>query len=79
MMTLEEEATQIISKFKWATKDHFECVIAGANSKHVQVEKIKAQIEVFEKVVSKIGHWEIFRKDVESLKEQLKKLEDELT
>ena len=86
MKTLEEEAEEYSDykndyvpmsfgdKFNPTTKRDF---IAGANSKWVQAEKIKAQIDVLKNVVSKIGHYDILRKDIEDLQQQLKQLEDE--
>lgn len=62
----------------WETKDDF---IAGANSKWVQAEKIKAQIEILELHIEHPTKPGYKRHDVldriKSLKVQLKQLEDE--
>jgi hypothetical protein len=53
------------------------CFIAGANSKWVQAEKIKVQIEAV-KPYLEFSNTESFAKyDIEKLEQQLKQLEDE--
>jgi hypothetical protein len=74
MKTLEEEAAEWARRnIQWS--DGF---IAGANSKWVQAEKIKAQIDCWEKALKIIP-----REDedsilllVKKLKQQLKQLEE---
>jgi hypothetical protein len=92
MKTLEEEAEEYFSKDNglycaYSVKnkeDEFTSVVSEVRaidfvkeSKWVQAEKIKAQIDVLKNVVSKIGHYDILRKDIEDLQQQLKQLEDD--
>jgi hypothetical protein len=86
MKTLEEEAAEWARRnIQWS--DGF---IAGANSKWVQAEKIKAQIDVLKPIVAegyklKAHHnnpeWkkqlETSEQKLIELKQQLKQLEDE--
>lgn len=79
MKTLEEEARNVLKEKEKVgySYEYYDGFIAGANSKWVQAEKIKAQIDVLKNVVSKIGHYDILRKDIEDLQQQLKQLEDD--
>jgi hypothetical protein len=86
MKTLREEAdtysdNQLKNLVNKSSK--FECMnnfIAGANSKYVQIEKIKAQIELmkelYENSYIKSGS-EFWKKKFIELEQQFKQLEDE--
>jgi hypothetical protein len=68
---VEEENLQLLG--------HRKSFIAGANSKWVQAEKIKAQIEVLNRLeIDNLGSLEIIREEINLLKEDLKKIEDEV-
>ena len=82
MKTLEEEAKEYTNNEKWGTNQDYRAFIAGANSKYVQIEKIKAQIEILETIHT----WSVsnrqddatlyaVRMKITSLYQQLKKLE----
>ena len=64
---IEEENLQILG--------HRRSFIAGANSKWVQAEKIKAQIDILKK--HRLSGEEKFSDTIEELKIELKQLEDE--
>lgn len=78
MKTLEEEAKEY--KDKKLPDDLYDGFIAGANSKWVEVEKIKSQIEILNKLQVQfqdgIG-FEVFESYMEPLQQKLKELEDE--
>lgn len=80
MKSLEEEAWE-----KWLEKlkvgydllSFSQGYISGANSKRVQVEKIKAQIEIIDKIAkSELSKKDITNVFMNGLEQQLKKLED---
>lgn len=79
MKTLEEEAFEYAKNNRESIDKEFTAFIAGANSKYVQAEKIKAQIDCWEKALKIIPLEDedsiIFL--VRKLKQQLKQLEDE--
>ena len=83
MKSLEDEALEYagidpdelidLSDERVPAAGHF---IAGANSKWVQAEKIKAQVEVLEKVFNdRNGN---VNNQIYTLRQQLKQLEDEI-
>jgi len=85
MKTLEDEALEFVginpdelvalSDKRIKDAGHF---IAGANSKWVQAEKIKVQIELLDKVIkSELPKETIITVLLNGLKQQLKELEDE--
>jgi hypothetical protein len=75
-MTLEEEAREYANKY---TEDSYfqahESFLAGANSKWVQAEKIKAQIEMLYTCIELTDTG--IRNKANELEQQLKELEDE--
>jgi hypothetical protein len=79
MKSLEEEAEEYAENYDecdiWLQGAAKECYIAGANSKWVQVEKIKAQIDILNK--HRLSGEEKFSDTIEELEQQLKQLEDE--
>jgi len=80
MKTLEEEA-QEFEDGNYMTATDKDVFIAGAKSKWVQAEKIKAQIEVLEATLKKyiddnLSEFYI-RGMISDLHQQLKQLEDE--
>lgn len=84
MKNLEQEAEEYSQSYDecdiWLQGAAKECYIAGANSKWVQAEKIKAQIEIltglYENSYIKSGR-EFWKKKFEELEQKLKQLEDE--
>ena len=80
-MTLEEEAKEYCEK--WALIDSIADIITDfvIESKYVQAEKIKAQIEILDRVyylsVSPSNSDELVKEYREELTQQLKNLEDE--
>ena len=85
MKSLEQEAEEYAEKENAGQKGQFFDFakldfIAGANSKWVQAEKIKAQIEIltglYENSYIKSGR-EFWKKKFEELEQKLKQLEDE--
>jgi len=80
-MTLEEEAIQHTFKdnLSWENDYAKDAFISGANSKWVQAEKIKAQIEVIDSFCKEhyLYGGNFHKKKITELKQQLKQLEDE--
>ncbi len=80
MKTLEEEANK-----KWLEnlKTGLDSVaykfgfIAGANSKWVQSEKIKAQIEILDKLRHEIRDYDYVKSVIDEIGDTIKQLEDE--
>lgn len=83
MKSLEEEANYHYDMTYMMAKDESIRIyavndfIAGANSKWVQAEKIKAQIEVLQELIDTDGSSYTSRIILLDLKQQLKNLEDE--
>ena len=84
MKTLEEQASEwaqkvninmIGKRIPHKDKHTIEDFTAGANSKWVQAEKIKAQIYIIKK--HRLSGEEKFSDTIEELEQQLKQLEDE--
>ena len=79
MKTLEQEASKAHEDFyNGEITSVIDVFIAGANSKWVQAEKIKAQIELLKSIPedSETALWILAKKQLD-LEEQLKQLEDE--
>jgi hypothetical protein len=82
MKTIEEEARFLYGNLeKGIGADRRSIFIAGANSKYVQAEKIKAQIEVLEAILNKYIDESLsgfyIRGMISDLQQQLKQIEDE--
>ena len=75
-MTLEEEAREYANKY---TEDSYfqahESFLAGANSKWVQAEKIKSQIEVLEDFMVIYKYNQPLIDKINGLNQQLKQIE----
>jgi len=80
MKSLEQEAEEYAKTLVGIDVHAKKDFIAGANSKWVQAEKIKAQIEIltglYENSYIKSGR-EFWKKKFEELEQKLKQLEDE--
>jgi hypothetical protein len=76
-MTLEQEALNYANRFGTPLHEVKRAMafVASANSKYVQAEKIKAQIELLYQ--ARIAPITWFDQKMEELEQQLKQLEDE--
>jgi hypothetical protein len=81
MKALEQEAEEYSQSYDecdiWIQGVAKECYIAGANSKWVESEKIKAQIEILEGVNGDYYYSITIYEMIHKLKQQLKQLFDE--
>ena len=74
MMTLEKEAEEYENQFQWPDGTESMDFIAGANSKWVQAERLKALIEYLTEAYNKKHN---ILNTIIQLEQQLKQLEDE--
>lgn len=77
MKTLEEEARNVLKEKEKVgySYEYYDGFIAGANSKWVQAERIKAQIEMLYTCIELTDTG--IRNKANELEQQLKQLEDE--
>jgi hypothetical protein len=85
-MNLKDEIKEVWSNYEYTISNNLyssvfaDGFVAGVNSKWVQAEKIKAQIEIVEMIANEFNEkYNIvaFDRTIMGLKEQLKELEDE--
>jgi hypothetical protein len=85
-MNLKDEIKEVWSNYEYTISNNLyssvfaDGYVAGANSKWVQAEKIKAQIEIVEMIANEFNEkYNIvaFDRTIMGLKQQLKQLEDE--